>query len=67
MNRFTKNILFDEKIGGTIHLAIGQAYQQAGGKNKSPIHLDMIANMKNKGKIEANGELIYNNGTFLID
>lgn len=67
INRFTKNILFDEKIGGTIHLAIGQAYQQAGGKNKSPIHLDMIANMKNKGKIEANGELIYNNGTFLID
>lgn len=67
IDRFTKNILFDEKIGGTIHLAIGQSYLQAGGKNKSPIHLDMIANMKNKGKIEANGELIYYNGTFLID
>lgn len=67
INRFTKNILFDEKIGGTIHLAIGQSYHQAGGKNKSPIHLDMIANMKNNGKIEADGELIYNNGTFLTD
>lgn len=67
IDRFTKNILFDEKIGGTIHLAIGQSYQQAGGKNKSPIHLDMIANMKTNGKIEADGELIYNNGTFLTD
>lgn len=67
INRFTKNILFDEKIGGTIHLAIGQSYQQAGGKNKSPIHLDMIANMRNNGKIEADGEIIYNNGSFLTD
>lgn len=67
ISRFTKNILFDEKIGGTVHLAIGQSYLQAGGKNKSPIHLDMIADMKTNGKIEADGELIYNNGTFLID
>src|SRR5690606_17345547 len=42
IQNFTRNILFDEKIGGTVHLAIGQSYLQAGGKNKSSIHLDMI-------------------------
>ncbi len=62
----TKNILFDEKIGGTIHMAIGQSYIQTGGKNQSPIHLDMIAGMKNNGSITADGKLIYKNGKFLI-
>ncbi len=64
INRFTKNILFDEKIGGTIHMALGQAYLQTGGKNKSPIHWDMIADMRNGGEIYADGELIYKNGFF---
>ena len=62
----TKNILFDEKIGGTIHMAIGQSYQQTGGKNQSPIHLDMIADMKDNGSIIADGIEIYKNGKFLI-
>jgi len=47
----TKNILFDEKIGGTIHMAVGQSYKQTGGTNQSAIHWDMIADMKNGGKI----------------
>ncbi len=62
----TKNILFDEKIGGTIHMAIGQSYLQAGGKNQSPVHWDMIANMKNGGEIYANDEKIYQNGKFVF-
>lgn len=62
----TGNILFDEKIGGTIHMAIGQSYQQCGGKNESAIHLDMIAEMKNGGKIIADEKVIYENGHFLI-
>lgn len=62
----TKNILFDEKIGGTIHMAIGQSYLQTGGKNDSSVHWDMIANMKDGGKIFADGKLIYENGKFLI-
>jgi len=62
----TKNILFDEKIGGSIHMAIGQTYYQAGGKNESSIHWDMIANMKDSGQIFADGTLIYENGIFLI-
>ena len=66
ITRFTKNILFDEKIGGTVHMAIGQSYLQTGGKNKSSIHWDMIANMKNGGEIFANDEKIYESGKFLL-
>ena len=66
INRFTKNILFDEKIGGTVHMAIGQSYIQAGGKNQSTIHWDMIANMKNGGEIYADDEKIYESGRFLF-
>jgi len=66
INKFTKNILFDEKIGGTIHMAIGQSYSQAGGKNESPIHWDMIGNMMNGGEIFADDEKIYDSGKFLF-
>lgn len=61
-----KNILFDEKIGGSVHMAVGQAYIQNGGVNKSSIHWDMIADMQNGGQIFADGQLIYENGHFLI-
>jgi aminopeptidase len=66
IQRSTKNILFDEKIGGTIHMAVGQSYLQNGGKNVSPIHWDMIADMKNGGEIVADGQKIYQDGKFLI-
>lgn len=66
IDRFTKNILFDEKIGGTVHMAIGQSYLQTGGKNQSAIHWDMIADMKNGGQIFADGEKIYEGGKFLL-
>jgi aminopeptidase len=66
IDRFSKNILFDEKIGGTVHMAIGQSYLQTGGKNESSIHWDMIADMKNGGEIFADGEKIYDSGKFLI-
>lgn len=61
----TKNILFDEKIGGTIHMAVGQSYIQTGGKNQSAIHWDMIADMTEGGEIYADEEMIYQNGKFL--
>ena len=61
----TRNILFDEKIGGSIHMAVGQSYLQTGGKNQSTVHWDMISDMKNGGEIWADGELIYKNGKFL--
>ena len=66
IQQFTKNILFDEKIGGTIHMAIGQSYHQCGGKNNSSIHWDMIADMTNGGEIFADGEKVYENGRFTI-
>ena len=66
IQRLTKNILFDEKIGGTIHMAVGQSYFQTGGKNESAVHWDMITDMTQGGEIHADGELIYENGRFLI-
>ena len=65
IQRATKNILFDEKIGGTIHMAVGQSYKQTGGKNMSAIHWDMITDMKDGGQIFVDGELAYENGKFL--
>ena len=66
IQKMTNNILFDEKIGGTIHMAIGQSYLQTGGKNQSSIHWDMITDMTQGGEIYADDELIYNNGEFLF-
>ncbi len=62
----TGNILFDEKIGGSIHMAIGASYPDTGGKNVSGLHWDLIKNMKNGGQIYADDVLIYENGKFLI-
>ncbi len=64
ITRFTKEILFDEKIGGTIHMALGAAYPETGGKNKSSIHWDMIKDMS-KHKVYADGDLVYENGRFI--
>lgn len=67
ITRCINNILFDEKIGGTIHLALGHAYESAGGKNKSGIHLDLISDMiKNEGIISIDNKVIYKNGYFII-
>jgi aminopeptidase len=66
IQQLTRNILFDEKIGGTVHMAIGQSYLQAGGKNQSSVHWDMITDMTKGGQIFADGTEIYRNGLFLI-
>ncbi len=66
IQRATRNILFDEKIGGTIHMAVGQSYKQCGGLNQSSIHWDMITDMTTSGEIYADGKLIYEKGKFLI-
>lgn len=61
----TGNILFDEKIGGSIHMALGASYPETGGKNVSGLHWDIIKNMKNGGEIYADDKLIYKDGKFL--
>lgn len=66
ITKFTKNILFDEKIGGTIHMALGASYPETGGKNQSAVHWDLIADMRNDSEIFADSELIYKNGKFVI-
>lgn len=65
VNKFTKNMLYDEKMGGTIHMALGVGYPETGAKNESAIHWDLLADMKD-GEILADGEVIYKNGKFLI-
>jgi len=66
IKHFTKNMLFDEKIGGTIHLALGNGYPETGSKNQSAIHWDLLCDMRTGGEIFADGELIYRDGNFLI-
>jgi aminopeptidase len=66
IQRFTKNILFDEKIGGTIHLAVGSGFPEAGSKNQSAIHWDMICDVREESEIRVDGELLYRNGQFQI-
>jgi len=66
IDRFTRMILFDEKIGGTIHLALGSAYPETGGRNTSAIHWDMIKDMK-KHRVYADGDLVYENGEFILE
>lgn len=66
INRFTGNILFDEKIGGSFHMALGAGYPETGSKNHSAIHWDMICDMRDGGEILVDGERFYENGNFLI-
>jgi aminopeptidase len=65
VKRYTKNTLFDEKIGGTIHLAVGSGYPETKSKNVSSIHWDMVCDLRKNGEVYADGELIYKSGHFL--
>ncbi|OGO61252.1 MAG: hypothetical protein A2032_06130 [Chloroflexi bacterium RBG_19FT_COMBO_49_13] len=65
INRFTRNILFDEKLGGTIHLALGAGYPETGSRNTSTIHWDMICDMRNDSEMSVDGVVIYRNGKFI--
>ena len=65
IRRFTKNMLFDEKMGGTIHLAVGASLPQAGGLNASGLHWDMLCDMS-ESEIWVDGELFYKDGNFAV-
>jgi aminopeptidase len=65
IQRFTKNILFDEKIGGTVHLAVGRAYPETGGVNKSAIHWDMIKDLRRGGTVYVDGKPFMKDGKFV--
>ena len=66
ITRFTGNILFDEKIGGSFHMALGAGYPETGSKNKSAIHWDMICDMRQELEILADGQPFYKNGKFVF-
>ncbi len=64
IRNYTKNTLFDEKIGGTFHCAVGAAYPETGGRNSSGLHWDMVCDLRRGGRIEADGKPISKNGRF---
>jgi len=67
ITRFTRQILFDEKIGGSFHMALGAGYPETGSKNESAIHWDMICDLRDGGEIWVDDELLYKDGGFVIE
>ena len=65
IDRFTQNTLFDEKIGGTMHVALGAAFQDLGGRNESGLHWDLVCDLREDGEVYADGELVWRAGRFL--
>jgi aminopeptidase len=66
IDRFTKEILLDEKIGGTVHLALGMSYPETGGRNDSAVHWDMVCDLRRGGRITVDGHELQQNGKFLV-
>ena len=65
IGRASGNVLFDEKLGGTVHLAIGRSYKETGGLNDSSVHTDLVCDLRDGGELYADGELIQKDGRFL--
>jgi aminopeptidase len=63
---FTKNILFDEKIGGTVHMALGAGYPESGSRNQSAIHWDLICDLRDGGLVEVDGQPFMRDGQYLV-
>jgi aminopeptidase len=66
IQRFMKNVAFDEKIDGTVHLAVGNSYSFTGGVNRSSIHWDIVKDLRTNGQIHADGRVVQENGAWLI-
>jgi len=67
ITRFTRQILFDEKINGSFHMALGAGYPETGSQNESAIHWDMICDLRDGGEIRVDDELLYEDGRFVIE
>jgi aminopeptidase len=65
IDRFTQNTLFDEKIGGTMHVALGSSFEELGGRNRSSLHWDLVCDLREEGEVYADGELVWRAGRFL--
>lgn len=66
VDHFCKDILIDEKIGGTIHIALGRAYPECGGTNQSAIYWDIIKDIRNSGEVLLDGKIVFKEGKFLL-
>jgi aminopeptidase len=66
ITKFTREILFDEKIGGSFHMALGAGYPETGSKNESAIHWDMVCDLRDGGEIRVDDTLFYKNGKFVV-
>jgi aminopeptidase len=67
VREFTSHTLFDEKIGGTVHLALGKSYPESGGENRSALHWDLVCDLRSGSEVYADGEVVYRDGVFLPD
>jgi aminopeptidase len=66
IDRGTREVLLDEKIGGTIHMAFGQAYPESGGTNESAVHTDLVCDLRLGGKMEVDGVVMQEDGKFIV-
>ena len=66
IDRGTRDVLLDEKIGGTVHLAVGASYPESGGVNESAVHTDLVCDLRQGGKIEIDGNLLQEDGRFAV-
>jgi aminopeptidase len=66
IQQFTKNTLFDEKIGGTLHMALGRSYPETGGVNESALHWDIVFDLRQGGEVMVDGEQFSKDGVFQI-
>ncbi len=66
IDRGTREVLLDEKIGGTVHLAVGRSYPESGGENESAVHTDLVCDLRGGGRIVVDGETLQEDGRFVV-
>ncbi len=66
VDRSTKNTLFDEKMGGTVHFALGASYPETGGENQSALHWDMVCDLRKSGEVRVDDTLFLKDGKILV-
>ncbi len=66
IDRGTREVLLDEKIGGTVHMAVGRSYPESGGENESAVHTDLVCDLRLGGRLEVDGTVMQEDGKFLI-
>jgi aminopeptidase len=66
IDRGTREVLLDEKIGGTVHMAVGASYPESGGTNESAVHTDLVCDLRLGGKLEVDGVVMQENGRFVV-